>query len=216
MDHISIPVRGVARTRSFYQVALVPLGWTCSGFRDGVLVGFKKAGSPALYFNPVGTVATAHLAFKARSEEEVRAFYSAALQAGAADSGPPGPRPAYGASYYAAFVLDPDGHNVEAVLGGVGSWWCGWLPGTWGRRPPTWAGGVTNHARDGGNGGPRPTTACAEGCDAAPVSCGWHSGWSIPPKCRGQGCPRGSSLSHAVVMACKALETPAATRRTHR
>jgi catechol 2,3-dioxygenase-like lactoylglutathione lyase family enzyme len=120
MDHISIAVSDVARTKSFYELVLKPLGWDCSGFRAGVYVGFKKPGSPALYFNASAVVAPAHLAFKAESEEQVMAFHRAALDAGGTDNGGPGPRPAYGAGYYAAFALDADGHNVEAVLGGVG------------------------------------------------------------------------------------------------
>jgi len=83
-------------------------------------VGFKKAGSPALYFGVSTKVAPAHLAFKARDEDEVREFFRLALDSGGTDNGRPGRRPDYGVAYYAAFVLDPDGHNVEAVLGGVG------------------------------------------------------------------------------------------------
>lgn len=120
MDHISIPVSDAARTKAFYEPILSPLGWTCSGWRPDVFVGFKKPGSPALYF-VVGTqVAPAHLAFKATTAEAVHAFHQAALSAGGTDNGGPGPRPDYGPAYYAAFVLDPDGHNIEAVLGGVG------------------------------------------------------------------------------------------------
>lgn len=120
MDHITVPVTDVARTRAFYEAILTPLGWTCSGFRADFYVGFKKKGSPALYFRAAAQTAQVHLAFKADSEEKVEEFYRAALDAGGVDNGKPGPRPAYGASYYAAFALDPDGHNVEAVLGGVG------------------------------------------------------------------------------------------------
>ena len=65
-------------------------------------------------------VAPVHLAFKAPDASAVQRFHSAALLAGGQDHGAPGPRPAYGAAYYAAFVLDPDGPNVEAVMGGVG------------------------------------------------------------------------------------------------
>ncbi len=60
-----------------------------------------------------------HLAFVASDERAVRAFFEAALANGGKDNGPPGPRPQYAAGYYAAFVLDPDGHNIEAVVGGV-------------------------------------------------------------------------------------------------
>lgn len=120
MDHISVPVADVSRTKAFYEAILVPLGWTCSGWRADAYVGFKKRGSPALYFVAADRTAQVHLAFKADSEEKVKEFHRAALDAGGADNGKPGPRPAYGASYYAAFAFDPDGHNVEAVVGGVG------------------------------------------------------------------------------------------------
>ncbi|MDQ2642377.1 MAG: VOC family protein [Myxococcota bacterium] len=120
MDHISIPVSDVARTKAFYEAILVPLGWACSGWRADRYVGFKKQGSPALYFGAANRTAQVHLAFKANNAEAVQAFHRAALDNGGADNGEPGARPDYGAAYYAAFVLDPDGHNVEAVVGGVG------------------------------------------------------------------------------------------------
>jgi catechol 2,3-dioxygenase-like lactoylglutathione lyase family enzyme len=119
MDHISIPVRDAARTRDFYAPALAELGWRQGGFTVGAYVAFKKSGSTALYFLQSDQVCPTHLAFVARSRDEVVAFHTAALEAGGADNGCPGPRPHYGKEYYAAFVLDPDGHNIEAVLGGV-------------------------------------------------------------------------------------------------
>lgn len=120
MDHISVLVTDVDRTKAFYEAILVPLGWACSGWRAGVYVGFKKRGSPPLYFGAAERTARVHLAFKADSEKKVEAFHRAALDAGGADNGKPGFRPGAGPSYYAAFALDPDGHNVEAVVGGVG------------------------------------------------------------------------------------------------
>ena len=120
MDHISIPIADASRTKTFYEAILSALGWTCSGWRPGVFVGFKKPGSPALYFGVSDVVAPVHLAFMATSEEGVGRFHSFALELGGRDNGEPGPRPDFGKKYYAAFVLDPDGHNIEAVLGGVG------------------------------------------------------------------------------------------------
>jgi catechol 2,3-dioxygenase-like lactoylglutathione lyase family enzyme len=120
MDHISIGVLDVARTKSFYERLLEPLGWACSGFRAGVFAGFKKSGSPALYFKQSSSISPAHLAFKAATPEQVAAFHRAALAAGGVDNGAPGPRPGSGSEYYAAFAFDLDGHNVEAVVGGVG------------------------------------------------------------------------------------------------
>jgi len=120
MDHITVPIRDAAQTRDFYEATLAPLGWRCSGFRAGAYVGFKKPGSPALYFRVSDTVSATHLAFKASTAEQVAEFHRAGLAAGGRDNGAPGPRPASGKDYYAAFVHDPDGHNVEAVIGGVG------------------------------------------------------------------------------------------------
>jgi catechol 2,3-dioxygenase-like lactoylglutathione lyase family enzyme len=120
VDHISIPVADVSRTKVFYEALLIPLGWTCSGWRNAVFVGFKKPGAPALYFGASSQISQVHLAFKAANERAVVRFHYRALEVGGVDNGEPGPRPDYGASYYAAFILDPDGHNVEAVWGGVG------------------------------------------------------------------------------------------------
>jgi catechol 2,3-dioxygenase-like lactoylglutathione lyase family enzyme len=77
MDHVSIPVTDVARTKAFYEAILMPLGWTCSGWRADVYVGFKKKGSPALYFGAAVRTAQVHLAFKADSEEQVKEFHRA-------------------------------------------------------------------------------------------------------------------------------------------
>jgi catechol 2,3-dioxygenase-like lactoylglutathione lyase family enzyme len=118
MDHISIPITDTTATRTFYEACLGPLGWRLRGSRDGRYVGFDKHGSPVLYFGVAEAISQVHLAFVARDEEAVRAFYEAALANGGKDNGPPGPRPSTGAEYYAAFVLDPDGHNVEAVFHG--------------------------------------------------------------------------------------------------
>lgn len=120
MDHISIPIADAERTKAFYTATLAPLGWTCSGWHPGRYVGFKKPGSPALYFAVSTKIGPAHLALKARNEDEVHDFFRIAIDSGGTDNGRPGPRPDYGAGYFAAFVLDPDGHNVEAVIGGVG------------------------------------------------------------------------------------------------
>ncbi|MCB9759470.1 MAG: VOC family protein [Alphaproteobacteria bacterium] len=119
MDHISIPVTDPTATRDFYAACLTPLGWRLRGFQPDRYVGFHKPGAPVLYFNRAAHTAPVHLAFTATDPAAVRAFHDRALAAGGADNGAPGPRPDYGPRYFAAFVLDPDGHNVEAVLGGV-------------------------------------------------------------------------------------------------
>lgn len=119
MDHLSIPVADAARSRDFYTAALAALGWSCRGFRSGVYVAFDKPGAPVVYLHESAANAPVHLAFTAASHEEVAAFHAAALASGGTDNGAPGPRPDYGTVYFAAFVRDPDGHNVEAVFGGV-------------------------------------------------------------------------------------------------
>jgi catechol 2,3-dioxygenase-like lactoylglutathione lyase family enzyme len=114
-DHVGFPVSDLAESRMFYVAALAPLG-------IGVVVespdwvAFGKAGRAQFWLGSRGSAPSGvHLAFVATSRTEVRAFYRAALAAGAIDNGAPGPRPHYHPDYYGAFVLDPDGHNVEAV-----------------------------------------------------------------------------------------------------
>ncbi|WAC75028.1 VOC family protein [Roseateles sp. SL47] len=115
-DHIAFGVTDYATSKSFYLKALAPLGITSvnEGSMGIEIVGHGDASlclQTALH-----KPAPMHLAFVARSREEVEAFYRAALEGGGKDNGAPGYRPRYHAGYYAAFVLDPDGHNVEAVF----------------------------------------------------------------------------------------------------
>lgn len=121
IDHITIGVQDFAKSVAFYETALAPLGVTRLfdvplEHSDGVQVtGF---GTDRPRFWMAGENATRglmHIAFQAADHASVDAFYAAALAAGAADNGAPGPRPHYHANYYGAFVIDPDGHNIEAV-----------------------------------------------------------------------------------------------------
>jgi len=117
IDHFNLPVLDPARSREFYVQTLAPLG---SRFvaADGQAVGF---GGGTWEFGIVAAsepISRLHVAFRARSRGAVDAFYRAALAAGGRSNGPPGVRPQYDAEYYAAFVLDPDGHNIEAVFRG--------------------------------------------------------------------------------------------------
>jgi catechol 2,3-dioxygenase-like lactoylglutathione lyase family enzyme len=114
-DHIGFPVSDLTSSRRFYIAALAPLG-------IGVVVesvtwiAFGKAGRAQLWLGGGGTAPSGvHVAFAAADRAAVRAFYSAAMAAGGIDNGAPGLRPHYHPDYYGAFVLDPDGHNVEAV-----------------------------------------------------------------------------------------------------
>jgi catechol 2,3-dioxygenase-like lactoylglutathione lyase family enzyme len=111
-DHIGIHVRDVDASRAFYAAVLEPLGLRLADSGDG---GFSV---DELYMRGGGTPAAGiHLAFQAASREVVDRFHAAALAAGGIDNGAPGER-AYHPGYYAAFALDPDGNNVEAVYHG--------------------------------------------------------------------------------------------------
>jgi catechol 2,3-dioxygenase-like lactoylglutathione lyase family enzyme len=114
LDHVSLRVGDVLRSRAFYAAALAPLG--ISMLMDGgSYVGFGKGHKPQFWLNPGASSGQVHVAFAAATRAEVRAFYAAALAAGGRDNGAPGLRPHYHANYYGAFVLDPDGNNAEAV-----------------------------------------------------------------------------------------------------
>lgn len=113
--HASLPVSNYKAAKEFYIAALKPLGYTnnmeygeAAGFNDGKNTDFWIAA------NAKG-VTPGHVAFEVKNKEEVEAFYKAALAAGASDNGAPGYRKEYWPGYYAAFVHDADGHNVEAV-----------------------------------------------------------------------------------------------------
>ena len=117
IDHFNLPVLYLARSRRFYTQVLAPLGHRFLA-EDGAAIGF---GNDTWAFGIVATSAPIprlHVAFQAQSRAEVDAFFNAALAAGAAPNGPPGLRPQYDPQYYAAFALDPDGHNIEAVFRG--------------------------------------------------------------------------------------------------
>jgi catechol 2,3-dioxygenase-like lactoylglutathione lyase family enzyme len=111
-DHVGIHVRDIEASRAFYAAVLEPLGLRLSATGDG---GFCVDE----FFVSGGRTPTRglHLAFQADSEQVVDRFHAAALAAGGTDNGPPGER-AYHPGYYAAFALDPDGNNVEAVYHG--------------------------------------------------------------------------------------------------
>jgi catechol 2,3-dioxygenase-like lactoylglutathione lyase family enzyme len=118
IDHVSVGVSDLARSRDFYAQALTPLGFAEIGrWQEGALdvaFGLEEADDFAISAAyPTG--APVHVAFAADRREQVDAFYAAALAAGGRDNGAPGLRPEYSDGYYGAFVLDPDGHNIEAV-----------------------------------------------------------------------------------------------------
>ena len=119
LDHIGLVVRSNATTQAFYAQALAPLGYGLVEEGYGA-VAFGPPGKPLFWCSDRDYSADApptpiHLAFVAANRAAVDAFHAAALAAGATDNGPPGLRPDYHPDYYGAFVLDPDGNNIEAV-----------------------------------------------------------------------------------------------------
>lgn len=119
IDHISLGVRDLSRSLVFYDGVLAALGyfrlWTAV---DAAGYGLRGSDEPFAIKEEKGEFggsARTHLAFTAQTREQVAAFHRAALLAGGTDDGPPGPRPAYGENYFAAFVRDPDGFRLEAV-----------------------------------------------------------------------------------------------------
>ena len=115
-DHIGLHAHDLAKSRRFYEAVLEPLGHV-AGPSDHETASFGPPDSPALWL--YATKAThgpgVHVAFRAESRRAVDAFHAAGLEAGGRDNGAPGLRADYGPNYYAAFLVDPDGNNVEAV-----------------------------------------------------------------------------------------------------
>lgn len=115
LDHIGLSVSDYAASKTFFAAALAPLGIGLVMEVNG-WAGFGRAGRPQFWFGAGdGARKPMHIAFVAENRTQVRAFHEAALRAGAQDNGPPGIRAIYHPTYYGAFVIGPDGHNVEAV-----------------------------------------------------------------------------------------------------
>ncbi len=116
-DHIGYAVGDVEKSKKFYEAALQPFGITAKMGEEGQYWGFGQgADMPKFWINKgEGAGKSTHVAFAAVNRAQVDAFYKAALAAGAKDNGAPGLRTLYHENYYGAFVLDPDGNNVEAV-----------------------------------------------------------------------------------------------------
>ena len=116
-DHVVFGVSDYVASKAFFLKALAPLGAVIAS--EGPLgIELCRPNSKAslcIRLKPEQNPPHLHLAFTAENRQQVRAFYSAALEAGAGDNGAPGLRPVYHANYYAAFVIGPDGHNIEAV-----------------------------------------------------------------------------------------------------
>lgn len=122
IDHMGFAVSELDRSKRFYDAALAPLGLavimtvTPEQTGKGTALGYGKDGNPFFWIGDNERVGEGtHVAFRVGSRREVEAFHAAALAAGGTDHGTPGLREHYGPNYYAAYVLDPDGANIEAV-----------------------------------------------------------------------------------------------------
>lgn len=118
LDHVSIGVRDLAAARRFYDAVFAPLGYRCLFAGEGY-AGYGDT-APEFWLNetassvPADAASGLHFSFKAASRAAVDGFHAAGLAAGGADNGAPGPRPDYGAEYYAGFIVDLDGYRIEA------------------------------------------------------------------------------------------------------
>jgi catechol 2,3-dioxygenase-like lactoylglutathione lyase family enzyme len=121
LNHVSIGVRNIAKAKSFYDAALKPLGYKCLSEGEGSL-GYG-ADAVVLWIGAAersvkaDTASGLHFCFDAPTRKSVDAFHKAGLAAGGSDNGKPGLRADYGDTYYAAFVIDPDGYRLEAYCG---------------------------------------------------------------------------------------------------
>jgi catechol 2,3-dioxygenase-like lactoylglutathione lyase family enzyme len=117
IDHVGFGVTDYARSKAFYERALAPLNITLVLEPMGQAAGFGRGRKPFFWIEMHMPAASGslHVAFLAEDRQTVDAFHAAALEAGGTDNGAPGPRPIYHPDYYGAYVLDPDGNNVEAV-----------------------------------------------------------------------------------------------------
>ena len=128
IDHIGLRVADIGASRRFYDQALAPLGFGIvmevtadQTGGEGVKLGYGSGTKPEFWIDDRKRAAGGtYVAFAANGIAAVHAFHAAALAAGGRDNGAPGPRPEYHPGYYGAFVLDPDGNNIEAVFHGAG------------------------------------------------------------------------------------------------
>ncbi len=117
LDHVGFAVSDYARSKAFYEQALAPLGLSLLMEPVAQAAGFGKDGKPFFWIESRGEPVHGrlHIAFAVDDRATVDAFHAGALEAGATDNGAPGVRAIYHPTYYGAYVLDPDGHNIEAV-----------------------------------------------------------------------------------------------------
>ncbi|MEP0203605.1 MAG: VOC family protein [Halioglobus sp.] len=120
IDHITVATTDVEKSRVFYERAFRPLGYVIAFGEDNIFWAFRLDNGALFEIRAARgdeqSVNSTHVAFRVRSKELVDEFYEAALSAGGRNNGEPGLRPHYRADYYACFIHDPDGHNIEAML----------------------------------------------------------------------------------------------------
>ncbi len=115
LAHVAVNVTDLSAAKRFYLEALAPFGYRVVFEQEGVVAYFADAHGLDFGIGQRPPIGGAHVAFHSGDRETVDLFYEAALAAGGADNGPPGIREQYDPNYYAAYVLDPDGNNIEAV-----------------------------------------------------------------------------------------------------
>ena len=117
LDHVGVNVTDYERSKAFYEAALAPLGLELVREHSGAAAGLGRGGKPCFFVEkrPPPVRGGLHVAFTAEDRPTVDAFHAAAVAAGGTDNGAPGVRERYHPHYYGAFVLDPDGNNIEAV-----------------------------------------------------------------------------------------------------
>lgn len=130
IDHVLIYVTHLEKSKAFYEAAFLPLGYKIAFGEEGKFCSFSvgngclfeiaqmpKGEGESLAQNggKAAAITPCHVAFRGRSREDVHAFYAAACAAGGVCNGPPGPRPHYTPTYYATFIKDPSGHNIEVM-----------------------------------------------------------------------------------------------------
>lgn len=118
LEHVSVPVGDFGKAKAFYSSALKPLGYALTMDYSPDAAGFKEGEHTSFWIAKKSNPGSTHVAFAATSKEAVQRFYDAGLQAGGKDNGKPGFRKDYGPNYYAAFLFDPDGNNIEACYFG--------------------------------------------------------------------------------------------------
>ena len=118
IDHVTIPVNDLVNSKIFYEKVFISLDYPISFGEEARFWAFD-IGNGALFeisqYRESGQLTSFHIAFRAKSQKQVHQFYEVALAAGGKCNGAPGPRPQYTENYYAAFIIDPSGHNIEVV-----------------------------------------------------------------------------------------------------